>query len=346
MHDRALHIRKNGSAQREKKGRPQQFPGSSYVEQIATEQLDFLTEDWLSDCEYSQRSERTIELRRVLLGRLQWFLTDRQATDCGRSELRGFFAYLTTGHKQKGGRWGYGNDHGASRPMSSATIRTYYAHLRSFFNWLVGQGIIDVSPLDSLSPPRVNSDQIQPFTKDQSESLLKAAKDGSYPKRDEAILMFLLDTGVRASELCTIKMKDVDLYERHAQVTGKGNKRRTICFGQRCARILRAYLRNEYRTPDHPLFTAERTEAPLTRSGLLQLVRKTGKRAGVQVTRCSPHTFRHTFAIEFLRAGGNVFTLQQLMGHTGLQITQRYVALAQADIQNQHRQFSPVDRLK
>jgi site-specific recombinase XerD len=59
-----------------------------------------------------------------------------------------------------------------------------------------------------------------------------------------------------------------------------------------------------------------------------------------------PHTFRHTFAVMFLRAGGNTFTLQQLLGHTSLAMTNRYVALAQADIENQHRQFSPADHLK
>jgi site-specific recombinase XerD len=66
----------------------------------------------------------------------------------------------------------------------------------------------------------------------------------------------------------------------------------------------------------------------------------------IEATRCSPHTFRYTFAVEFLRAVGNVFSLQQPLGHTSLHMTNRYVALAQGDIENQHRQFSPVERLK
>ena len=86
--------------------------------------------------------------------------------------------------------------------------------------------------------------------------------------------------------------------------------------------------------------------AGLTRTGLRVLIGRLGKVAKVETTRCSPHTFRHTFSVEFLRAGGNVFTLQQLLGHTHLHMTNRYVALAQADIENQHRQFSPVARLK
>jgi site-specific recombinase XerD len=84
----------------------------------------------------------------------------------------------------------------------------------------------------------------------------------------------------------------------------------------------------------------------LTRSGLLQLIRRLGKAAKIEACRCSPHTFRHTFAVEFLRAGGNVFTLKELLGHTTLTMTQRYVAIAQADIESQHRRFSPADRLK
>lgn len=70
-----------------------------------------------------------------------------------------------------------------------------------------------------------------------------------------------------------------------------------------------------------------------------------GKAAKVSGVRCSPHTFHHTFAVSFLRHGGNVFTLQQMLGHASLDQTNQYVNLAQADIENQHRQFSPADRL-
>jgi site-specific recombinase XerD len=105
------------------------------------------------------------------------------------------------------------------------------------------------------------------------------------------------------------------------------------------------YLRQDPHEPEDPLFLNKRGEA-LTRSGLRQLLEQLGEEAGIDATRCSPHTMRHTFAVEFLRAGGNVFTLQQIVGHTTLSMTNRYVALALADIEAQHRQFSPADRLK
>lgn len=109
-------------------------------------------------------------------------------------------------------------------------------------------------------------------------------------------------------------------------------------------------MNEEEREKKDPLFLSDRGNGAgegLTRHGLRFLIVRLGKAARLDgSTRVSPHTFRHTFAIEFLRAGGNVFTLQQLLGHTHLAMTNRYVAIAQADITAQHRQFSPVARLK
>ena len=80
--------------------------------------------------------------------------------------------------------------------------------------------------------------------------------------------------------------------------------------------------------------------------GVRQIVERAGKVAHIEAMRCSPHTFRHTMAVTFLRNGGQVFALKKILGHTDLNMTNRYVALVQADIAKQHRQFSPVDNLK
>lgn len=84
----------------------------------------------------------------------------------------------------------------------------------------------------------------------------------------------------------------------------------------------------------------------MTRSGILQLFERLGETAKIQGARCSPHTCRHTFAINFLRAGGSMYALMEILGHTTLTMVKRYVALAEADIETQHRQFRPMDRLK
>ena len=221
MHGRAQHFQNISSSQgRVGFSSPTAF-GLAPTTHVAVEQLPFLTEDWLADCLIRQQSERTIELRRVLVGRLQWFLNHRSASVCGTAELRAFFVYLTTGHRQEFGRWGYGQHHRATEPLRPATVRTYYAHLRSFFNWLVGEELLAVSPLATLKVPQARPDQIQPFSREQVESLVLAARRASYPQRDEAILLFLLDTGLRASELCTLKISDVDLHRAARLLTGR-----------------------------------------------------------------------------------------------------------------------------
>jgi site-specific recombinase XerD len=206
----------------------------------------------------------------------------------------------------------------------------------------------DASPMTRLKAPIVRDDQIQPFTREQQQALQAAARKSRHPKRDEALILFLLDTGARVSEACSLRAKDLDLTGRRCGVGGKGKKDRSICFGGVRMKAIWAYLKEEPREPDAPLFLSDRgTNAgeALTRSGVLQIFKRLGRAAKLEACRCSPHSGRHTFAVEFLKAGGNLFALQQLLGHCDLAMTRRYVALAQADVEQQHRQFSPVDRL-
>ena len=303
-------------------------------------------EDWLIDGTISEHSPRTLEVRRHAMDKFLWFLREHGYAACSLCEIRRFFAYLQTGHLEPGGRWG--NPH-QTKPLRPVTVQTFHKHLRTFFNWLVKQEIVLASPMEKIPAIVARPDQIQPFSEAQLLALFKAAKASKHKRRDEALLLFLLDTGLRASEVCNLKIKDVDFANRRCVVLGKGDKYRSAHFGRTTHKDLWQYVRESGREPDAPLFLSDRgTRAgePLTRSGLFQLVQRLGQRAGIQATRCSPHTFRHTFAIQFLRNGGNTFTLKEILGHTSLHMTNRYVALAQADIANQHRQFSPADRLK
>lgn len=122
-------------------------------------------------------------------------------------------------------------------------------------------------------------------------------------------------------------------------------------MGVRARRALWRYLEAERRQagPDEPLFIAAGgfdAGAGLTPTGVRQMIKKAGAAAGLTGVRCSPHTLRHTFAINFLREGGNLFALQALMGHADLAILRRYVALAEADLAQAHRAASPADRMK
>ena len=290
---------------------------------IETLRLPRLMQEWFADCQISNHSDKTIGLRRVLCERLLWFLENRQFGVCGKSVMRHFFAYLGNAHLNGGSRW--------NRPeaiyrkaLSPATIKSYFGHLKTFFAWLVSEEFLPASPMARLSPPNARAHQIQPFTDDQIEALLAAARKTKYPRRDYALVLTLLDSGMRTSELCNLRMEDLDLTEGMATVLGKGNKRRPVCFGRKTARALRAYIRDDERGPKDAVFLSERGSGAgshLTRWGVRQIIERLGLAAGLPMAKCGAHKLRHTMAITYLRHGGNMFTLQHLMGHTTLKMT-------------------------
>ena len=312
---------------------------------ISVADLEHTFREWFLDGEIRQLSGATISIRRLITDKLIWFLTENHHEQCGTQELKAFLAYLGRSHQGPEGRWNNGRKCSQVRPL---TIRTYHAHLRTCFRWMVAEGNIDDSPMESIAAPIIRTDQVQPFSEAQIEALVRESKRSRHPKRDEVIVRFLYDTGMRASELCSLKTKNLDVTGRRCVVQGKGNKYRTVYFGKQTAKALIHYLRESPREPVQTVFYSDRgtqTGEALRPNGLLQLVGRIGTAAKIEATRCSPHTFRHSFAVQFLRAGGNVFSLKEILGHTTLTMVNRYVSLAQADIENQHRQFSPGDRL-
>lgn len=273
-------------------------PHSPVQKDLTTADLERLAQDYLLDCDYRMQSPRTVETRRIFIQNLIWFLKDRHLANCGTAELRQFFSYLQHGHKEPGGRWGKPN---LIKPVRPVTVKDYYVNLRCLFNWLVEDGAIERSPFDKIPKPKVLTEQVQPFTQSQIEALLKAARSSANPKRDEAIVLFLYDTGVRASELCGLRMRDLDLSSRHAMVLGKGNKHRLVYFSRETGKALSNYLRRLKRAENDPVFCSTHgttTGEALTRSGLRQLIERLGVAAGIKAQKVSPHVFRHSAAIQ------------------------------------------------
>lgn len=303
--------------------------------------LERLMAEYLVDCEYRQHKPHTLRTNRSFFEHLLWFLRWRGYTHCGKQEIRELLHYIQQPAPE--GRWGKSRITKAVRPI---TARGYHRCYATFFRWLVDEEILVASPMRKLPAPPLRGVELkQPLTQEQVLALLTAAKSSPNPRRDEAILIFLLDTGLRAAELCGLRMKDLDLQSRCAKVLGKGNKIRMCYWSVPTAKILSRYLRYEKRKEGDPLFCSDRgttAGAALTPSGLLQIIRKIAKRAGVQ---CGCHDWRRTFAVTLLRNGANLISVQRLMGHEMLSVTQGYLNLAEADIENQHREFSPVEGL-
>ncbi|MBI3944867.1 MAG: tyrosine-type recombinase/integrase [Armatimonadetes bacterium] len=300
---------------------------------VKTAELERQGRVWLLDCEIRQLSPNTIALRRVELARFGRFLREEEFSHVDSTAARAFFIRLT------------------EQQLRPASIRNYWVDLHTFFGFLAEEGIVATNPIESVPRPKVPEDQIRPFTEAQVKALLVAAHQSRHPRRDEALVLFLVDTAARASEVCGLRMKNLDLVNRRCEVLGKGNKRRLLPLSAPTTRALIRYIAEaeEERHPDSPVFLAEqgaRMGEALARHGLLEVIRRLAASAGVTGVRPSPHTLRHTAAVMFLRACGNVFALKQLLGHTELRMVNRYVALAQADLEAQHRAFSPVEHIR
>jgi site-specific recombinase XerD len=240
--------------------------------------------------------------------------------------------------------------------LSNKTILNYYTGISSMWSWAVDEDVASENVVRKLRPPRAEQREIIPFTQDEIRAMLgslersrpytrpgKKLSDHAIPESDRsrAIILLLLDTGLRASELCSIHIGDVDNRNRRIHVIGKGARERSVAFSPRTGQLLWRYLasRNAKDCDDY-LFTSV-LNRPLTRYRLLDILRTIGKRAGIR--NVHPHRFRHTFAIQYLRNGGDAYTLQAMLGHSSLDMVRTYLKLAQIDIDTVHRRASPVD---
>ena len=164
--------------------------------------------------------------------------------------------------------------------------------------------------------------------------------------RNQTIFMLLLDTGLRIAELTNLKMRDIHMNEGFLKVLGKGKKERIVPIGNNAQRALQRYLFRHRPEPtnvgvDNVFLSIYGT--PLTENSIKLMFARLAKRSTVQ--RLHAHLCRHTFATRFLINGGDVFTLQQILGHSTLEMVRHYVNLASNHIAIQHQRFSPLDRL-
>ena len=221
----------------------------------------------------------------------------------------------------------------------------HFRAIRAFLNWLEQEGEIAPNPLRRLRAPKVPEELLEPVSLEVVRALLAVCNPKSpLGARDHSVIMALLDTGARASEMIALNIADVDLATGTVLIrSGKGGKPRAAFLGARSLRSLIRYLRFR---------STERREAPLWATidgkrlaygGLRDIVRRRARAAGVSTP--TLHSFRRGLAILSLRNGADVYSLQRLLGHTTLQVLRRYLKQTDTDLHDTHRRTSPVDNL-
>jgi len=232
-------------------------------------------------------------------------------------------------------------------PLSTATIHGHVRTLRAFFSRLVIEGLTQNNVARDLKPPKISQKVVTTLPDQEIESILNTLSPTNLSEaRNRTIFVILLDSGLRIGELVNLKMEDVHMDDGLLKVMGKGKKERIVPIGSNAQRALQRYL-FRYRTnpalPGSDNVFLSIHGAPLTENSIKLMFARLAQRSGVQ--RLRAHLYRHTFATRFLINGGDVFTLQQILGHSTLEMVRHYVNLASNHVAIQHQRFSPLDRL-
>ncbi|PWG01110.1 tyrosine recombinase XerC [Levilactobacillus bambusae] len=237
-------------------------------------------------------------------------------------------------------------DHNYAR----TTVARRISSLRSFFNYLTRQHVVDKDPFAYVRLKKHQDHLPRFFYEQEMDALFKAAATGSEDpllnQRNSAILEVLYGTGIRVGELCLLTLPDVDLQMRSMLIHGKGNKERLVPFGQSAKRALESYLTQARpklmakKHLEHPTVFVNDLGGPLTEAGVEYILNQVIKQSSLTAN-IHPHMLRHTFATHMLEHGADLRSVQELLGHSSLSTTQIYTHVTRDNLQKSYRQFFP-----
>jgi len=289
---------------------------------LSGKSLSQVARNYLISCKVEAKSKHTIEVYSWVLTR---FSQNYSPETASASEVRLFLSLI--------------QDEG-KKPSS---VHIFYRSLKTFYNWLVREGLIKESPMVNIRPPRVPKILIHPFSEQDIENLMLLCSGNKFlDLRSRAMFLIFLDTGTRLEEMSRIRLGDLNLDNGTIYIMGKGSKERLVRIGKKTQRALLKYLL--IRNDEYPELWLTEERKPMKLKGIKTSIRRYCERAVISGARRSPHTFRHTAAIKYLRNGGDLFTLQIMLGHATLEMTRRYVSsLGVEDMMRVHAKASPVD---
>lgn len=216
-------------------------------------------------------------------------------------------------------------------------IHVFYRSIKAFLRWYESEAEPEnwKNPISKIKPPKLIVESLQGVTKEEFENLLGQCSNNDFMgERDKAILKTLLDTGVRANELCGIRLEDINLIENSIFILmGKGRKPRYVFFGKSTKKQIRKYLK--YRGNQGIYLFTNRSGDKLIYTALRQILRRLCTKA--EIKDISLHDFRRAFCLECLRKGIDLLTISRLMGHTTLQLLSRYARQEKTDLSNAYK---------
>ena len=290
------------------------------------------------------KSRRTIESTLACVRGFAAYLGEPLAVDSvTASQLREYILHL-----QSRPKW-------VSHPTISAdkgslspfTIATHVRTIKAFWSWLEREEFVDSNPLSHVPTPKTPICEVRTLSPEECRALVAAIPTkGFVGMRDRALVLALMGMGARITEVTSLKIPDVDFETGQIRVLGKGQKERRLFMSPNVFKAMHKYWLKERQPVEGEYFFTHKNGRPLDRWYVNHQFHKYSKQAGLRDRSVSPHKLRHTYATEFLRDGGDVFTLQKVLGHSTLDMSRHYAQIANDDVERSMRAHSPVERLK
>ena len=272
-------------------------------------------------------SPHTVRYYNKNIAQFMAFTGDIQTDNISLSHLREYYLHLT------------------SKPITSITIQTYIRAVRAFITWCYMEEYIPVNICDKFRLPKAKRKAIDILTDNEIQSLISCFNTKTDTGlRNLCICLLMLDSGLRMNEVVTLKMSSLHIQESYIIVTGKGDKERFVPIGLNTKKHLLKYM-SQYRNYTHgetPLFVKVRT-IPIENSTIKQLFRKLKIQS--EIPRLRAHLLRHTFATRYLDNGGDIYSLQSILGHTTLEMVKKYIHTTPWKTAITFSHFSPIDNL-
>ncbi|MGB3095493.1 MAG: site-specific tyrosine recombinase XerD [Candidatus Deferrimicrobiaceae bacterium] len=230
--------------------------------------------------------------------------------------------------------------------LSARSVARHVSTIRSFFRYLVREGLLPVNPISEARGPRIGRPLPKYLTLSEVESLLSAPdRDTPEGMRDRAMLELMYASGLRATEVVSLRLENVDVHAGFLRVLGKGGKERVVPVAQPALDTLLVYV-----THGRPLFRKKkgtgnalflsRLGRPITRQTLWNRIGRWAKAAGIRNS-VSPHTLRHSFAGHLLAGGADLRAVQAMLGHADISTTQIYTHVTAERLREIHRKHHP-----
>lgn len=283
---------------------------------------------WVKESE--ERSPWTIRDYKVRVQEFANFMAERGVERISEVETRDVREYIAEMDK---------------RELENSTINIKLRYIRAFYNLLIGEKLTKENPMDGVKLRKERQGHIQPLGERYVEEILEQPDQRKFlGKRNYACMILMLGTGIRPSEMLGLHVDDwLDLHIIVREEVAKDRVQRILPMSSGLMRELFKYVQMRGDWGGKWLFPSQEGTR-LSTHGLYQALKKYARRAGLDDKKITPYAFRHTFATNFLRAGGGEFKLQKILGHTSLAMTKRYVQISHRDLSEGIDDFSPAEK--